>query len=521
MKQDIIINSTTSETRIALLEDDQLVEIFVERPENERMVGSIYKAIVRRVMVGMSAAFVNIGYTQDAFLHFSDLGGGNELFSRDDDTEIDEDNQSSQMRRRRWEGTDLKVGQEILVQVIKEPIGNKGPRVSSQLSVPGRFLVLVPNETFTGVSRKIRSHNERKRLKRITSKICPKGYGLIMRTLAESKSEDALKSDLKRVYRNWTKVMRTVESQKEPGLVYRDMSMASSVIRDLFSPEVNSLVIDSRKLYRETVSYIKDVSDNLVSKIQLYTGKLPIFDRYGIEAEIEKSMARKIWMNGGGYIYIDPTEALVAIDVNSGRFVGKKDHEENSLKVNLKAVKEICRQLRLRDIGGIIVIDFIDMADERNRFRVFEEMRKALRMDRAKWDIAPISPFGLLEMTRQRNRPSILFTFREQCPQCEGTGMVPSMETVVTIIERWIKRFSAETKEKRLGLVLNPRIKNHLSGGVKSRIARIMWNNKLFITMEADEDMRFEEFKAWSYKQRKEVTEDFMTYNIAKNLKDG
>lgn len=515
MKQDIVINSTTSETRIALLEDDQLVEVFVERPENERMVGSLYRGIVRKVMVGMSAAFVNIGFLQDAFLHFSDIGGGG-LYSQGDD-EKETDTERVQITRKKPDRPDLKVGQEILVQIIKEQIGSKGPRVSSQISMPGRFLVLVPDEAFIGVSRKIRSFQEKKRLRQVAKRICPKEHGLIIRTQAETKSEEILKADLERCVKSWHKVQATLKTQKEPGLVYRDMSMASSLIRDIFTPEVTSLVIDSRKQYREIVNYIKDVAPSLTDKIQLYTDRTPIFDKYGIEIEIEKSLMRKIWLNGGGYLYFDQTEALIAIDVNSGRFVGKRDHEENSLKVNLKAAREICRQLRLRDIGGILVIDFIDMGHPNNRERVFEEMRQALRMDRAKWDIAPISAFGLLEMTRQRIRPSLLSTFREPCPKCDGTGLVPSMETVVTFLERWIKRFGSHTHERRLGLVLNPRVKEFLSGGINSRIARIMWNNRLFITMEVDEDMKIEEFRGYSYKQKRDVTTDFLVNNITKS----
>ncbi len=516
MKQDIVINSTTSETRIALLEDDQLVELFVERPENERMVGNIHKGVVRKVMVGMSAAFIDIGWSQDAFLHFSDIGTGNELAQV-----LGEEEDEAREHRRRWDGANLKVGQEILVQVVKEQIGRKGPRVSSQISLAGRFLVTVPNENYIGVSRKIRSFPEKKRLRQIAGRICPKGFGLIIRTLAETKSESTLKTDLDRCLKNWNKILTMLKSQKGPGLIYRDMSMASSVIRDLFSPEVNSLMVDSRKHFREIVKYVQDVAPSLVEKIKLYSDKLPIFDKYGIEAEIEKSLTRKIWLTGGGYLFFDQTEALTAIDVNSGRFMGRKDHEDNSLKVNLRACKEICRQLRLRDMGGIIVIDFIDMGEERNRQRVFEEMRKELRMDRAKWDIAPISPFGLMEMTRQRIRPSLLYTFREPCPHCDGTGLVPSMETAVTTLERWIKRFASQTGERRLGLVVNPVVKEFLSGGLGSRIAKIMWNNRVFITLEVDEAMKIEEFRGYSYKRKRDVTEDFLVINGLKGRERG
>lgn len=501
-----------------MLEDDQLVELFVERPESERMVGSLFKGVVRRVMVGMSAAFVDIGWSQDAFLHFSDLGGGNELLKVLNGEEPKKGNGDEvHGNRRRWEGSNLKVGDEIVVQVVKEPIGRKGPRVSTQIAIPGRLIVLVPNESYIGISRKIQDYREKKRLRQISSHNCPEGFGMIVRTQAEGRSEDAIKADIDRVYKSWKKILKTLKGIKSPGLVFRDMSMASSIIRDLFSPEISSLVVDYRKLYREIIDYIQDVAPSLTERIKLYKDRAPIFDHYGIESVIERSLMRKIWLNGGGYIYIDPTEALVAIDVNSGRFIGKKDHEENSLKVNLKASKEICRQLRLRDVGGIIVIDFIDMADEKNRKKVFDEMRKEMRMDRSKWDIAPITPFGLMEMTRQRIRPSLLYTFREPCPNCEGTGLVSSMETVVTSIERWIKRFVSVTRERRLALTVNPSVQAYLTGGIQSRLARIMWANKIFITLHGDEEIRFDEFKGYSYRQKADVTEKFLSSNVTAN----
>ncbi len=510
MKQDIIINATTTEARIALLEDDLLVELHVERPESERMVGSLYRGIVRKVMTSISAAFIDIGFTQDAFLHFSDIGGGSELGTSSLDEVVHREDNGDSSKRKRWEAENLKVGQEILVQVIKEPIGHKGPRVSSQISIPGRFVVLVPNESFIGVSRKIPSFKEKKRLKAVASKICPKGFGLIVRTLAEKKSEEVLKADVQRLIKTWRKCEQETNKLKGSGVIYRDISMASSIIRDLYSPEVSSLVVDSRKLYGEIVSYVKVVAPGLTDKIVLYKERVPIFDKYKIEVEIEKCLSRKIWLNGGGYLYFDQTEALVAIDVNSGRFAGKKDHEENSLKVNLAAAREISRQLRLRDVGGIIVIDFIDLMEEKNRQKVFDEMRRTMRMDRAKWDIAPISPFGLMEMTRQRIKPSLLYTFQEPCPNCDGTGLVPSMETVVTSIERWIKRFSSKKRERQLTLKVNPQIKSYLTGGLYNRLTRIMWANKVYITLSAEEGLKIDEFKAYSHKEGRDVTTDFM-----------
>ncbi|MFN3821765.1 MAG: Rne/Rng family ribonuclease, partial [bacterium] len=387
MRQDIIINSTLSETRIAILEDGQLVELYVERPEKERMVGSLYKGVVRKVAYGISAAFVDIGLSQDAFLHFSDIGGGNDLVKIAHEMDLEEaeeevvhggrsKNTYEHAEAPRLQRDDLKVGQEILVQVIKEPIGRKGPRVSTQIALPGRYIVLVPNESFIGVSRKIANLKEKKRLRQIAQTIRPKGFGIIVRTLAEGKSDEELGKDVERVLKVWGDIENSLRRKKTPGLLYRDISLTSSLIRDLFSPEVSHLVVDSRKLYREIIQYLDEVSPSLKSRVELYSSPIPIFDKFGIEAEIEKSLLPQLPLPSGGYINIEQTEALVAIDVNSGRFQGKKDHEDNALKVNLEAVREICRQLRLRDIGGIIVIDFIDMAEEKHRRMVFEEMKR-------------------------------------------------------------------------------------------------------------------------------------------------
>lgn len=511
MKQDIIINATVGETRIALLEDNLLVELFVERPDVERMVGSLYKGVIRKVVPGMSAAFVDIGSSRDAFLHFSDVGGGNELVEVLRQGKIKDFPDSSSGRQRRVDPRSMRVGQEIIAQVTKEPIGHKGPRISSQVTLAGRFLVLVPHESYIGVSRKIAQSQERKRLRQTIDKLRPPGFGAIVRTVAEKKSEGVLMADVDRALKTWRKTENAIRQLNGPGLVYRDMTMASSVIRDLFNSDVNSLVLDSKRVHRELVNYVQDIAPNLVEKIKLHRDRMPIFDYYGIEKEIERSLSRKVWMNGGGYIFFDPTEALFSIDVNSGRFAGKKNHEDNALKINLQSVQEISRQLRLRDMGGIIVIDFIDMELEQNRKKVFTEMAAAMRTDRSKWDIAPISPFGLLEMTRQRIRPSLLSTFREVCHHCEGTGMIASMETVVTNIERWIRRFVAISRERRLTLTVHPEVKTYLTGGLKSRIARIMWSNRLFIALETDGNLKPDEFKGFSYKRKKDVTEMYMT----------
>lgn len=507
MKKEIIINCTTTETRIALLEDGQLVELFVERPQTERNVGDIYKGVVHRVAPGMRAAFIAIGWPVDAFMHFSDLSAGAMSLAAG----VDEPMSAESKRRRPSEGKppDLKVGQDILVQIVKEPLGNKGPRVTAQISLPGRFLVLVPGAAHVAVSRRIENFKEKKKLKAILQKIRPEGFGLIGRTVAERQKEEELVADLNAVLRLWNMLSARIAKTPAPARVHKEAPLTSSIIRDLFAPDIERVLVDSKTLHREIRHYVRSVARGLLDRIQLHKGHAPVFDVAKIESEIEKGLARKVWFGSGSYLIIEQTEAVVTVDVNSGRFIGRKVQEENTLKVNLQAVREICRQIRFRDLGGIIVIDFIDMSEEKNRRRVSEEMRKELKKDRAKWDIAPISQFGIMEMTRQRTKPSLIYTFNEPCPTCNGSGMVVSKETVVTRLESWVKRFRARTGELGLTVRCHPEVVEFITKGLKSHIRQIMWANLMYIKLEAGESLRLEEFTCYSWKRRADVTEEF------------
>jgi len=503
MNKEIIINSSLGETRIAILEDGKLVELFAEKPERERMVGDIYLGKVVNVVKGMRAAFVNIGQRQDAFLHFSDIGESfstvSAIIDRDEENHVEEE----------FPPEAIRVGQEILVQIIKEPISNKGSRLTTQISIPGRFCVLVPKSSMVGVSKKIDSLKERRKLRKIAKGLRPDGFGIIVRTVAEGRHEPVLKVDIESLLKIWQKLEKKLINAKPPMLVYKDMGMTSSVIRDLFTRDVNRLIVDSRKLYREITSYLKDVARNLVNSVEYYNRKFPIFDHYGIEVEIEKSLSRKVWLKSGGYIIFDQTEALAAIDVNSGKFIGHKDHEQNSLRINLEAATEIARQLRLRDLGGIIVIDFIDMRDEKNKKRLYDEFRRELRKDRAQANITPISEFGLIEMTRERVRPSLLFTFSETCPTCRGLGRITAKSTILTKIERWVRRFKASSKERNIRLVTNPEIKTYLTEGIRSPLRRIMWNQRILIELQEDLNLDIDEFRFYSKRNNRDITDKF------------
>ena len=504
MKREIIINSVAKETRIAILEDDKLAEIFVERSENERMVGNIYKGIIEKVLPGIDGAFVSIGLKQNAFLHFDDVSGSPLLSELA--LVVDQDETKD---HRRSLPPDLKRGNEIIVQVIKEPIYTKGARISTDISLPGSFLVLMPANNHIGVSRKISKLKEKRRLKKIAKEICPDGFGVIVRTNAEGMSKEILKKDIKKLLITWKRIEKNIEAVKAPSLIHKEAGMTTSVLRDLFSIDVDKLVVDSKKLHRKIKGYVNDTARELLNRIEYYSDRRPIFDQYNIESEIEKTLGKKIWLKKGGYILIEHTEALVTIDVNSGKFTGYKDHESNALKVNLEAAREAAKQLRLRDIGGLIVIDFIDMEDEKNRNKVYTELRKELKKDRAKTSVLKMSEFGIIEMTRQRIRPSLLFTYSENCPTCSGTGRILSKESVALKIERWLKRFRAGSRDRRLILFVNPELAEFLKSGRDNRIFKWTMRYMVKIDLQNDIDLSLEEFRVISKKKNMDITDKF------------
>jgi len=509
MTKEIIINATNEETRIAILEDSKLVELFVERPEYERMVGDIYKGKVSRVLPGMQAAFINIGHKQNAFLHFSDVSASYQDYFIDYEADAEEPAQNHRNNNEEFFDVAryLKRNQDILVQIIKEPISTKGCRVTSEIALPGRFVVLVPNKRQVGVSRKIQDHKERRRLKEIARQIVPAHFGVIIRTVAEGKPERVLKKDLNKLMDTWKQIEKKVKSEAAPTLVYKDMAMASSIIRDLFTADVDSVVVDSRKLMREIQSYVKYVAPQLSHKVSYYKGKLPIFDEYNIEKEIEKMGQSKVWLKNGGYIIIEPTEALVSIDVNSGKFIGRKDHESNSLKINLEAAREIARQARLRDLGGLIVIDFIDLKGEENKRKIAQELKKEFAKDRSITKIEEVSRFGLIEMTRQRVRPSVLHTIKEPCPVCQGTGLVPTLNSTVSDIERWIQRYRTSRGDRRITLRVRPEVYSYLNEGRYNRKLKLMWKYWIKIRLVKDDTLSIGEFAVYDRLNKKKLSE--------------
>jgi len=501
VKRDIIISSTNEETRIALCEDGKVVEAYVERPDNERMIGDIYKGRVKKVLPGMKAVFVDIGMPNDAFLHFSDYGGNIDRFIRARKKEKHLPNKKTHPRQKPDPTKELSPGDDLFVQITKEAFANKGCRVSSEVMIPGRFVVLVPKSQMIGVSKKVSSFKERKRLKNLAKNSLPEGFGLIIRTVCEGKSEEVLTHDINRLLDLWRQFEKDGRKAHAPACVYSDSGLADSVIRDLFTDDVNRLVCDTRKVYRQIRKYVKDVAPELLDKVEYYNQKQPLFDSlHNIERDIQRSMEKRIWMNNGGYLFIEPTEALTSIDINSGRYMGKGTQEENSLKVNLDAAKEIARQIRLRDIGGLIIIDFIDMLEEENKIKLYNFVIEEFKRDRAISNIAELSRFGLMEMTRQRLRPSLVHTVSDECPRCKGTGLIASKDTVLAKIERFIKRYRAAKGGRKIYLKVHPIIFDFLQEKRNRRINRLMWKYWVIVSFIPDESLNPESYKPFNKK---------------------
>jgi len=522
MVKEIIINSTSTQTRVAITEDGNLVDFFVDYPENRRMVGDIYLGRVARVLPGIRAAFVDIGMKHDAFLHFSDIGDRThqlqEMLGEDVPSEDEEENANSGSnnsnqnsdREKSFSVPKLRKGQEIIVQITKEPVNNKGVRITSSVSLPGRFCVLLPYDNKIGISKKITDFRERRRLRYIARGILPENYGLIVRTVAKNQSEQAVKDDLESLKKKWREIESSAKSEKPPSLIYQDLSTTSSVIRDLFNSDVSKVFIDSKKLYKEIKNYVKVVQPEVSDKIELYKSHGEIFEDFKIDEHINSLMGRKVALPSGGYLIIEHTEAMFVIDVNSGRYARSKEQELNSLKTDLEASREIVRQMRLRDIGGIIVIDFIDLEEEKNRKKIFDELKKEFRKDRAKVSILPMSDFGLVQITRQRVRQNIMQTMKDVCPECMGTGLTTKESHLLYDLESWLTKFTKRSRERKLLIKCHPATAEKVKvGKVKSYFklkTKYFLRYLLRFKIEQDDKIKPGIFKFFSEKTGDELT---------------
>jgi ribonuclease G len=537
--KEMIISSSGHETRVAILEDDQVAEIFIEREHQRGVVGNLYKGRVSKVLPGMQSAFVDLGLERDGFLYVSDVVATFEEFDR---LETDEDDDGGSAvggngsfggtrpistvrgpgaaagggasgggpgfrgRRERDKGPEpkieelLKEGQEIIVQVAKEPLGTKGARLTSHATMPGRFLVFMPTVDHVGVSRKIDSREERSRLRGIVREFREQnGFtgGVIIRTAAASRPKEDIVSDLSYFHKVWTEIRQKSETSRAPAVVYREQSLVAKLLRDLLTEEYSAIRIDNDQEYRRVYELIERIMPPLAPRVKLYNKEYPIFEEYGVQAEIDRALRSKVWLKSGGSIVINQTEALVAIDVNTGRYVGKKTAgrlEDTILKTNLEAVKEIVRQIRLRDLGGIIVLDFIDMEEKKNRQKVFQAVEQELRKDRSPSKALQVSDFGLVIITRKRVKQSLERVLTEPCPYCLGSAVIKSRSTICYEILSEVKKISADLNGQSLVLRVNPDIARALKDEERAVFKELKQSIGREIAVKPDGQLHHEQF---------------------------
>jgi ribonuclease G len=511
MNKEMIVSSNGHETIVAILEDDLAAEIFVERERQRGVVGNVYKGRVSKVLPGMQSSFIDIGLERDGFLYVDDVIDTMEEFDKLAADEEEDRATGAELARPKDRNGDrerpkpkiedlLREGQEILVQVVKEPLGTKGARLTSHVTMAGRFLVFMPTVDHVGVSRKIESREERSRLRGIVREFRDsRGFagGVIIRTAAASRPSEDIVSDLEAFHKIWTEIRQRTDSSRAPAVVYREQSLVSKLLRDLLTEEFQAIRIDDAHEYQRTMELVERIMPSLAPKVKLYTKPYPIFDEYGVQAEIDKALKSKVWLKSGGSIVINQTEALVAIDVNTGRYVGKKSSgrlEDTIVKTNLEAVKEIVRQVRLRDLGGIIVLDFIDMEEKKNRQKILQAVEQELKKDRSPSKALQVSDFGLVIITRKRVKQSLERVLTEPCPYCSGTGLIKSSSTICYEILSEVKKVSPDLNGHRLLLRVNPDIARALNEEESAVVADLRQSTGKDVTIRADVHLHHEQF---------------------------
>lgn len=510
MNFELIINSTPNEVVIALLNDKRLVELHREKSNTKFSVGDIYLGKVKKVMTGLNAAFVDVGYEKDAFLHYLDLGPqANSLIKYVDAVKTGKQNVSNLMYFKNEKDINkngkineiVKSGQHILVQVAKEPISAKGPRVTSEVSMAGRYIVLIPFSDKVSVSSKIKSIEEKARLKELMQSIKPKNFGVIIRTVAEGQSVAELENDLKDLVKKWETCYNELKTAQPPQILLGEMDRTNSMLRDFLNATFNAIHVNDKKVYDDLKTYIKNIAPDKVNILQHYAGKVPIFDHFGVERQIKGLFGKHVHMRSGAYLIIEHTEALHVFDVNSGnRAKSEKSQEENALDVNLEAAAEVARQLRLRDMGGIIVVDFIDLHSQENRKLLYDKLKEEMKSDRAKHNILPPSKFGLIQITRQRLRPEVNIEVLETCPSCGGTGKVQPSILFVDQIENNLRYIIKEQNEKDITLNVHPYIEAFIKKGGFLRSMQWKWyfEYKQWIKIQPMASYGFMEYKFYN-----------------------
>lgn len=505
MSNELIINSTPKGDRIALLQDKRLVEYHIEQSEPQFSVGDIYLGTVRKLVSGLNAAFIDIGYEKDAFLHYHDLGPNLNTLNKFTKDSMAQKGKHAKTEQFKIEAEIDKLGkiekvltkgQPVLVQVVKEPISTKGPRLSCDISIAGRFLVLVPFANGVNISKKITSKAERNRLLKLMSSIKPKNYGVIVRTVAEGKAIEEMEKDLKDSIAKWEEGIRKLATAKPKERIIGEMSRATSMLRDLLNNDFDNVIVDSPEVYQEAKDYVHNVAPEKEKIVKLHNGKTKLFEQVGIEKQLKMLFGRSVSLPGGGYLIIEHTEALHVIDVNSGnKSNSEEDQEATAVSVNREAAKEIARQLRLRDMGGIIVVDFIDMKKAENRKMIQDLMRDEMRPDRSKYTILPLSKFGLMQITRQRVRPEMNVSTVETCPTCGGTGTITASIAVSEIIAQHVEHLVNKQNEKDLTVMVHPFLYAYFTKGFPSIRMKWFFNFKTWIKLREDSSLGLTDFK--------------------------
>jgi ribonuclease G len=501
--KEIIVNAEALENRVAVLEDGQLEEFTIERTTEKRIVASVFKGRVKNLEPGLKAAFVDIGFEKNAFLHYWDIIPES-LDQRVDLLEPPEGARAKPQRKITQQDIPklYPPGSEVIVQVVKGPIGTKGPRVTTNISIPGRYLVLMPFNYQRGISRKIEDDKERQRLKKILQRLrIPEGMGVIVRTAGEDQRKRFFVRDLELLLDTWKQVEEKIKSGPTPSCVFQEPDLVERTVRDFLTEEVDRIVVDNEAAYQRIRDMIGKISRRSRNKVKLYTEPTPIFTRFSVEKQIENAFRRQVWLKSGGYICIDETEALVAIDVNTGRHKSQKDLETTIVQTNLEAAEEICRQLRLRNIGGLIVIDFIDMRNRSDQQKVVQRMREGVRRDKAKTRILPISHLGLMEMTRQRHSESMASAVYEDCPYCKGRGMVKSALSMSVEIQRKVSevlrrlREQGKSEHPQLRIYVHPEVLNRLRTEDEALLIELEKKLSGKLSFRSDPSFHFEQFK--------------------------
>jgi ribonuclease G len=493
MKREILISMDANETQVAILEEGRLEEYYIERSDESRMFGNIYKGKVKTVIPGMGAAFVDLGTKKDGFLYVADAMKS----PLDLDAEFDEAEHAREHQRERVKSIDqvLKIGQEVIVQIVKEPIGNKGPRLTTHFSIPARYLVMMPGDEKIGVSRRIEERKERERIRQIFRQELdfPKGVGFIVRTAAEGKSEREFQRDIRYLTRLWKRIHGSISHGKAPCIIHQELTLVERIIRDHFNEDTDKIVVDHQEVFKKLQKFLGIYLPNQTLEVNLHREHMPLFEKYNIEKAIERTFQKNVYLKSGGHIVIEQTEGLVAIDVNTGKFTGHRNLEETVFKNNMEAALEVARQLRLRDVGGIIIIDFIDMERHEHRKTLFRTFSEAVRKDRAKTNILKISELGLVEMTRQRIRPSLESAVYNTCPYCEGKGTVKSATTMAIQTIKELRKAIGLTNGRTVNVYVHPKVSERLLNHEQRTIHQLEKSTRSRIYIFPDGNLHMED----------------------------